>query len=139
MILQRPLIQQQFTNFAVTLAAANIAQPIKPNGAINDLIDSFIVSLDAAAANSVFVGDANVTVTTGIEITVGNSVLFDIQQVRQLFELQQGVDNLTRNVLCEKYTSGMIPFICWNLSQVYLVAAAATNVRIMTFPNPYIQ
>lgn len=139
MNLQRPLLEQQFSNIVVALAAANIAQPIKPNGALTDMITSFVVSVPSTAANSVFLGDANVTTASGIEILPGAPLLFTVDQVRQLYELQAPLEDLVARLSCNPaFIQEKIPFVCWNLQNVYLVAAAATNIAVMPFKTPYI-
>lgn len=139
MNIQRPLVEQQFLNITVALAAANIAQPIKSNGALTDLIVSFVVSVPSTAANSVFLGDQNVTTSTGIEILPGAPLLFTIDQTRQLYELQSPLEDLVRKVACNtQLQPEKIPFVCWNLANVYLVASAATNLAVMPFKVPYI-
>lgn len=137
MNLQRPLVEQQFSNIGV--AVQTTPTPIKANGALTDLCVSFVVSVPATAANSVFLGDGNVTTATGIEILPGAPLLFTIDQIRQLYELQAPAEELVAKIACNtQFQSEKIPFVCWNLANLYLIATAVTNVAVMNFRVPYI-
>ena len=104
-----------------------------------DLIDSFILSLDAAAANNVFLGNSNVTINTGIEIVAGaGPINFIIENQRQHYELQEPLLAIAATLQCEQSMPRSLPFIVWDLAQIYLVAVAATNVRVSPFRSQFI-
>lgn len=135
--IQRPIIFQPFSTFAVT--AGTTATPIMPTSTKVDLINSFVLSVDAGAANNVFVGDQGVTVTSGLEIVAGGGpVLFSVEDERMkyeiLFPLMAGLESFQ----CKTPQGFGIPFIMWDLSQIYLIAAAATNVRCAVFRSQFI-
>lgn len=133
----RDVVFQPFTTFVVAVAAT--PTPIFPNQTKADLIDSFALSLDAAAANNVFIGDQGVTVNSGLEIVKGSGpVNFIINNQRQHYELQEPLIMLTEQLGCRPQTGRSIPFILWDLSQIYLVAAAPTNVRCAPFRSQFI-
>lgn len=129
----RPIVYQIFTTFALTVGTT----PTQLSTAFTkvDLIDSFVISLDAGAANNIFIGDQGVTITTGLEIVAGGGpVNFVIRNQHQQYDLQDPLITLAEATLCQgPVAPRAIPFIIWDLSQIYLVAAAATNVRIAPF------
>lgn len=104
-----------------------------------DLIDSFILSLDAAAANNVFWGGPGVTIVNGIEIVAGaGPVEFLIENQNQHYELQEPIIAIAETLQCAPLPTRSIPFVVWDFSQIYLVAAAITNVRIAPFRSVFI-
>lgn len=129
----RPIVYQIFTTFALTVGTT----PTQISTAFTkvDLIDSFAISVDAAAANNVFIGDQGVTTTTGLEIVRGGGPInFVIRNQHQQYELQEPLIILAESTLCQgPVAPRAIPFIIWDLSQIYLIAAANTNVRIAPF------
>lgn len=135
--LQRPILKQEGTtlSFQVTTAAAS------PNPALGltSLIDSFVITVPSSAANSVFIGfDQGVTTTTGLELLAGTSSRFTCSQDRQLYELQ---NLLIKMLQCMGAMPGQfedIPFVCWDMSSVFLIAAANTTVSVGLFKAVYI-
>lgn len=104
-----------------------------------DLIDSFVLSLDAGAANNVFIGGQGVTVTNGLEIVAGaGPLLFKINNQNQHYELQEPVIAIAETLQCAPNQPRQIPFIVWDFSQIYLVAAAITNIRVAPFRSVFI-
>ncbi len=92
-----------------------------------DLIDSFVISVDAGAANNVFIGGPGVTTTNGLEIVAGaGPVEFVIENTRQMYELQEPVIAIAETLQCTPNAPKAIPFIIWDLSQIYLIAIAIT-------------
>lgn len=135
--INRPVLFQPFSSFVLPVAIT--PTPILSNPSKSDLIDSFIVSLDAAAANNVFMGDGSVTVASGIEIVAGGGpVNFRIVNQNQQYDLQIPVMAIARTLQCQQEMPFSIPFIIWDCSQVFFIAAAATNVRIMLFRSQFI-
>jgi hypothetical protein len=137
MITQRPLVEQTLTTFALTVPVTPI--PIRSSGSLIDMCDSFVLSVPASAANNVFLGDSSVTITTGIEIVAGVPINFAIDQNRQMFELQLPLEELVTRVACNpQFPSYNVPFICWNLSNLYVVAVANTVCVVSAFRVPYL-
>jgi hypothetical protein len=135
--IDRPIVVQHFTTFV--LAVGTVATQISVAFTKVDLIDSFAISLDAGAANNVFIGDQGVTVNSGLEIVAGGGPInFVIRNQRQHYELQEPAIAAAETLQCQPITPRAIPFVVWDLSQVYLVAAAATNVRIAPFRSMFI-
>ena len=135
--MQRPLIRQEFTTMSFTVTTA--AQSPTQNLGLTSLIDTFLITVPAAAANSIFLGgDQGVTITTGIELLAGTTTQFKIDHdTRQLYELQNLLKKMTE---CIAGSAQMewIPFVCWDMSQIYLVAAANTAISLALFKAVYI-
>lgn len=134
----RPLVKQEATTFL--LAVQVTPTPIAPQLGLTSMIDSFIVTVPVAAANSVFLGfDAGVTITTGLELIAGTSSNFVIDhEGRQLYELQYPLMDIRNTGMCKNDPAEQIPLVVWDMSQVYLVAAAITNVTIGVFKAVYV-
>jgi hypothetical protein len=133
----RPLLEQQFTTFALTVETT--PTPVNSGGNLTDMIETFTIAVPSTAANSVFFGNNNVTTTSGLEIQAGAIFVLAVNQARQLYETQLPLDELVRKVACNaQWMPENIPFICWNLANIYLIAAAATSVSITTFRTPFI-
>lgn len=125
----RPIVYQNFTTFVI--AVGIVPTQISTAFTKVDLIDSFTLSLDAGAANNVFIGDQGVTIASGLEIVAGGGPLtFRIRNQNQHYELQEPLLNIAETLQCAgPVAPKAIPFNVWDLSQIYLVAAAATNIR----------
>ena len=128
----RPLIAQWGDTFS--FAVTTTAQPVLPNVDKTKLINSFMVS-NPVGGISVFLGfQPGVLITTGLEIPGGTLPSFPIfQEGRQLYELQGPVENIAGMLNCRDSGSDAIPFVVWDMSQVFLVASANTTVTIATF------
>jgi hypothetical protein len=138
MIVQRSLVRQEFSTFGLTVQTT--AGPVNANMQIGAMIDAIILSVPASAANNVFLGgDAGVTITTGIEIVAGSPVLFAIDHDgRQLYEVQEPLLEMASAYLCRELRPESIPFVLWDISQMYLVASAATNMAVGVFKAMFI-
>jgi hypothetical protein len=140
MNINRPLLEIQFTTFQ--LQVETTPTPIKANGALTDYIESFVVSVDSGAANDVYFGNINVqaAVGGGMQIVRGAPLQFFVQQVRQLYELQSPLEQIVKAapVCVPGFQSEAIPFVCWNLANVFLIATAVTQVSITTFRTPFV-
>lgn len=133
----RNIVYQPFSTFVIAVAVT--PTPIFPVQTKSDLIDSFVLSLDAAAANNVFIGDQGVTIASGLEIIAGGGpIQFVIRNQAQHYEIQEPVLAIAETLQCKSANVVSIPFIIWDLSQIYLVAAAATNVRCAAFRSQFI-
>lgn len=137
MNVQRNLLRQEFTTFALTVQTT--AGPINANMGLNTLVDSLILSVPASAANNVFLGgDAGVTILSGIEIVAGSPIQLAILNERQLYELQSPLMEMAVVATCRQLQPEAIPFVVWDISQIYLVAAAATPMAVGVFKAMYI-
>lgn len=134
----RDISFQPFTTIVVPVQIT--PTPIVANANKADLIDSFIVSVDAAAANNVFIGDQGVTIASGIEIVRGGGpVNFRIVNQNMHYEIMSVITDIAEILGCRTPNQPKtIPFIIWDLSQVYLVAVAVTSVRVAIFRSQFI-
>src|SRR6266571_6055177 len=133
-------IEQTF--FGFTVAVTNVAVPIAPNLDVSSMIDSFFICNFSTNANSVFFGDQNVTITTGIEILTSSTIQFVIQQERQFYELQEpaigAVETIGLLGGCQVHSNPiMIPIKVWRLANCFLIASVAgpTNVSVLALRN----
>lgn len=137
MQVQRQIIAQQFTTFSITVPI--VAAPISGALQLQSLIDSFAISVPSTAANSIFFGSDGVTVTTGLELLAGTTSMFIVEHGgRQIYEVQEPVLKIAAAVKCFDVAPEGIPFVCWDLSQIFLIAAAPTVVSIAAFKAMYI-
>lgn len=133
----RPTVVQQLGQSVVAVGLT--PTPLSSNPALQlAYIDSFIICVYSTAANSVFFGDGTVSITTGIEIPAGVSIQFAISNERQLYELQNPLLSMQAAMECDKVKGEEIPFVYWDMSQLFLVAAAATNAIVMPFKRAYV-
>jgi len=136
---QRPLVKQEGDAFAFAVPVAPAA-PLAPQLGLGSMIDSFMITVPAGAANSIFLGfNAGVIVGNGIELLVGTTVNFRIDHDgRQLYEIQNLLTHIN-NAVCGApiLPYEEIPLVCWDMSQIYVVAAAATNITFATFKTVY--
>lgn len=113
------------------VAVGTTPTPLNAVSNKSDLVYSFVVSVDAGAANNIFIGDQGVTILNGIEVVAGaGPCQFFIEDERQMYELMKPLLDLTATMQCRQQEGVAIPYIVWDLNQIYAVAAAATNIRI---------
>lgn len=135
----REVVYQPFDSFLIVVGTVPTRLSDTIAFAKTDLIDSFVISLDAGAANNIFIGGANVTVNNGVEIVAGGGpVNFVIENQNEHYEILDPLLRISETLQCTPKQPLAIPFIVWDLSQIYLVAAAATNVRVMPFRSMFI-
>ena len=133
----RQTVVQQFSQAPITVAVT--PTPLNSNPALqNAFIDSFLVCVYSTAANSIFLGDSTVTITTGMEIPPGTTIQLSISNERPLYELQYPLLNAAERIACEKIPPTDIPFVYWDLSQVYVIAAAPTSAIVIPFKRAYV-
>jgi len=133
----RNIIAQPFETYS--LAVQVTAIPLAAFG-ITALIDAFMITTPSTAANSVFIsGNPGVTVTTGLELLAGTTVLFRVEnEGRQMYELQKPLIEIAKAVDCTNVPFEEIPFKVWDMTQIFVVAAAITTITFAVFRNPYI-
>lgn len=135
--INRNVLSQPFSSFLLPVDVT--PTPLVATANKSDLVDSFIISVDAGAANNVFMGDGNVTIANGIEIVAGGGPInFKINNQNQQYDLQLPLLDAVRTLQCQDDTPFAIPFVVWDCSQVYLIAVAPTNVRVMLFRSQFI-
>jgi hypothetical protein len=133
----RPVLYQTYTTRSLTVLTT--PTPIGQNNSITELINSIVISVPASAANNVFFGDSNVTTTSGVELVRGaGPIEFVIEDERMLYELMQPTIKMAEIMGCDKLIPADVPFVAWDLSQIFLIAAANTTVSIATFRAPFI-
>lgn len=134
----RPTVYQPFNTFVVSVQIT--PTQIFPQQTKADLIDSFTLSLDAGAANNVFIGDQGVTTANGLEIVAGGGpITFRIRNQWQQRQLQEPLIMIADTLTCPIRTQpDALPFIIWDLSQIFLVAIAITSVRGIAWRAQYV-
>ena len=139
MQVNRSIVYQPFETFNIAVQVTPTQLSTVMSFTKADLIDSFVVSVDGAAANNIFIGGAGVTIVNGIEIVRGaGPVRLTIINQNQHYEIQEPLLNITETLQCTPKEARQIPFVVWDFSQIYLVAAAITNARIMPFRSVFI-
>jgi hypothetical protein len=135
---QRPVVYQRGLNFNFAVTA--VPQPLQAN---RYDVDSFVIDVPATAANSVFVGFAGVTATSGLECRAGIPIEIATDNTREQWELQRSLEAL---VAMLAYQNGLpLPFafksprVVFNLADIFIVAAANTNISVMAFNVPEMQ
>jgi|SRR6516165_456637 hypothetical protein len=126
----------------------NVAQSIAPALDVNNLIESFIIGNPSGNTNSVWWGDQSVmvngagTTAIGIEIPPGSAQLFAVEEIRQLYEVQNSLMKMYEKVMCEAYPQpDFIPVVVWNPSHIFIVTNVAgplANIGMIFFKNVYI-
>lgn len=140
MQVQRPIIKQEGDALPFTVPVAPAA-PLMPQAALTSLIDVFMITIPSTAANSVWLGfNQGVIVGNGIELLAGTTVVFRIDHdTRQLYEVQSLLIRIN-NALCGQTITpaDAIPFVVWDMANVFVVASAATNISFAVFKAVYI-
>ena len=141
--ISRPLVSQPFLSFPLAVPGACAAIAISSTIDKAKLITGFVIS-NPAAGSSVYLGNSGVAATganQGLEIQPGTSPFFAVRQEdRQLYELQALLQQIAMAMKCQNVEMEKIPFIVWDLTQLYLFSAnaAGSNVTIGVFPQPYL-
>lgn len=133
----RPFRIQEITSFALTVGTT--ATPILAGTTfVSTYIDSLIINLPSAAGNPIFFGGQGVTVDNGVEIPEGTSVNLALNNTRQLYEIEYPLRRILGFLKCTGFRPPEIPVKVFDPSQIYAVASAGTNARIMIFPSSYV-
>jgi len=128
----RPIAYQTINTVIVAIGIT--PTPLLPTQNKTDYIDSFVLSLDANAANNIFIGDGGVTVNSGLEIVAGGGPInFIIRNQHMQYDQLTLESAMVQAQTCLDIPPQAIPFIIWDLTQVFGVAAAPTNVRLAPF------
>ena len=142
---QRPLVTQELLSFPLVVSGtAGQPTPISTSLGKTRMITTFSIS-NPTAGSSVYLGGANVTTpagaNTGFEIQAGTAPVFKIlQETRQLYELQALLSTIAQGLKCQPVDLEKIPFVVWDLTQLFLISANAggSNVTISAFPQMYL-
>ena len=132
----RPVIRQNFFPFGLTVGVTPTPiSTIAQQDALGFLYVALTISNAAAAANSVWFGDASISVAgrNGLEITAGTSKTIAVSTRPQLYELQEP---LIAVMQCP-VPPYAIPFVALDPTTMFLVAAAPTLVGIILFPEMF--
>lgn len=136
----RDLIKQEATAFAFTVPVAPAA-PLMPQAGLTAYIDTFMITVPATAANSIWLGfDQGVIVGSGIELLASTTTLFKIDHDgRQVYEVQNLLIPINR-ALCGTpvVPREEIPFVVWDMSQIFVVATLATAISFAVFKAVYV-
>ena len=141
--IQRPQVTQTFFTFPLTVPGTGQPVALSQNFDKTKLITSFIIS-NPVAGSSVYMGNAGVSNTganQGLEIQAGTAPNFRItQEGRQYYELQTLVAMIVQQIGCTPAALEKIPFICWDLTQIFLFSANAlgSQVTVAAFPQVYL-
>jgi hypothetical protein len=135
--MQRPLLYQPIVSRSVVVGTAPVS--LDPTGNINQMVASFSVSVPTGAGNC-FIGDSNVTVTSGLEIVAGaGAVEFSIEDDNpMLYELLEPLIKIAEILKCGAVISFLKPRTLWDLSQVYVVASAASTIAVNIFKTQFV-
>lgn len=135
--MQRNTVSQRLNQFVIPVLTT--AVPLNTSAQYQSaFVDSFLLCVYSTAANSVFFGDSTVLTTTGMEIPTGVTVQFSVDNERPRYELQDPLLRMAAQATCQAVDAFGIPFIYWDLSQLFLIAAANTNVVCIPFARMFV-
>lgn len=134
----RPSVQQRLLNFNVI--ANTPAVPLS-GGRLEAI--AVIFNVYSTGAASAFWGSNGVNTTTGIEIRPGIPATLSLDQVREQWELQRQLEHIGAMIAGATNNPNLAPYLApkviFDLSQIYVAAAAAQAVSIIAFLPPEFQ
>ncbi len=135
----RPVVYQRALNFNLT---ADVGPLPLANGGFQ--CDTIILDVLSTAANSVFWGyGSSINITTGQEVRAGLPIVVAADNTREQWEIQRLLEMIAAMIAAERGFPAPGPFraprVVFNASDIYVVAAAPTNVRVMLFLAPEYQ
>lgn len=137
---QRELVPQVFYHYRLDLTAAGGRVALSKGFSQSDIesrIDTLLFCNDNSNTASAYFGGQNVTATVGasksngLEIRPGKSYVLNIQNERQLYELQGPLVDTT----CLQ--PEVLPFCAWDISNCFLIANATLQISVFLFKAPY--
>ncbi len=140
-IIRQP-IEQLLVSYP--LLVNTVPTPLNAALDINAYVQSFTIGNPSVNTASVFWGDGQVTASTagnigsGIEILAGTAQHFIVEQIRQLYELQEPENLSAQKLVCQPLEPVAIPVIVWNPQNFFLISTVATTVSVVIFRNVYI-
>lgn len=132
----RPVIRQDF--LTSSLLVGIVPTPLSQSLSLQSLVTSFVISVPTTAANSVFLGDGGVTIANGFELPAGSAPAFIIDNYKQPYEIQGPLLGIEQSVNKCIADADALPFICFDPSQIYLIAAAGTTISILFFKEMFL-
>jgi hypothetical protein len=128
---ERPVVRQRFFSYALAVAAAPAVTQVNNDPSLHtNYLNTFIISVPAAGGN-VYLGSAGVSQATGLELIAGSGPLvFAIDQARQFYEIQDPTLQIAAIANCKNPKPQMIPFVVWDLTQLFLTAPVLTNIVV---------
>lgn len=133
----RDTIYQPFDPQAVNVLAT--PTPILAQANKSDLISAFVVSVPASAANNIFIGNAAVTTTTGLEIVAGGGPCeFRIINQPVQYDIHSMLDPILAGLPCQVVDVRGIPFIIFDLTQICLIAVAPTAAVVWPIRSQFV-
>jgi len=138
---QRPVAVQRATNYQILVPAAPNTIPIS-NSRFE--CDSFVLDVPSTAANSAFVGyGSGVTAANGLEIQVGQPILIEPENVRELWELQRQLEFIAAMLAEARGVPCLAPFrtprVVFNVNEWFLTATVAVTMSVILFHVPELQ
>jgi len=135
----RPIVYQRAVSYSINVGT--VALPLA--NAIFQC-ETIMLNVLSTAANSVFLGFGNgVTVTSGIEIRPGIPVALEAVNEREMWEIQRLLEAIAGMMATERGYNAMGPFraprVVFSANDYYVIAAAATTLRVMLFTTPEFQ
>ena len=139
---ERPRVAQDFTAFLVAVPIFPLFVPLSSLYDETKLITTFTLSNPLGGA-SVYMGGINVSTPAGnnpgLEIQAGTMPQFKVlQEDRQLYELQALLQSIASRIECTPAPLEKIPFICWDLTRIFLTSTVNVNVTVAVFPQMYL-
>jgi hypothetical protein len=144
---ERPLVAQDMTTFALPVpfgGAPPVSVPLSQKFDKTALITTFVIS-NPIGGSSVYLGNSGVTLpagtNAGLEIQAGSAPVFrTFQEGRQLYEMQVLLAGIAQGLECQMPQMEKIPFICWDLTRLFITSAnaAGSTVTVAVFPQMYL-
>lgn len=136
---QRIPLEQTGNGFAISVT--NSAQALLNSLTINSMIQSWIICNFSSNVNSIWWGfGQNTTVLNGTEVTPGSAPLITIDQIRQLYELQDPNRVTAIAASCGPVDDMKIPVLCWNFQNIFFISnvAGPITASVTVFNNVYV-
>ena len=132
-------LEQTGNNYA--LSVTNAPQALLNSRTLNDMIKSWILCNFNSNVNSIWWGfGPNVTTLSGVEVTPGSAPIITIEQMRQLYELQDPERQIATQATCQQAVDIKIPVLAFNFQNIYFITSVAGPVACsaLIFNNVYV-
>jgi len=139
---QRQRIPQEFG--LINLTVTTTPQPLSLSLGPSSLVSTLVFSVPTGQAQGVFLGNtAGVTITTGLEIPVGNPQEYVVINERELIELESPLLGIWAQILdwfrCRIVPqSDGVPVVVWDVTNMWVVASANTVLNVGTFKEMWL-
>lgn len=140
---QRQRMPQEWgvINITVTTTPQVLSNSLGPSS----LITTIVLSVPTGQAQGVFLGPTSgVTITTGLEIPVGNPQEYAVINERELVEIESPLLGIWAAIMgalrcpINVVQSDQVPIAAWDLTNMWLVAAANTTLNVGTFKEMWV-